>query len=448
MSIPRILELRLSFVWTETFPALLVDTASNAPMSYLGSPQKYIQEYEKIRHRMDELKSQWEEGERELKIAYAAGSETLAKKTAELKETFRKELDDPSKPTPPWPWLWRNYIHHFWQYYFENKEPNRLTGEEAWNFVVPLRVSLPVQIGSPWPPSGPKWRAMFEGLFYQHGVAVILMPRLLFKQQSDNGEAAIGVKEPGLGLARTMERALQVRKEVNFSVTLPDGTQDSFKLDTVAAALLNYLRERVLGKSAPQGDRPNEPLTVATVIQGRGWNPAVPIAPQSDLHKVLEGLCTWEEDWATNQSLKPLTEANLLVSSSTPGHMVYHSTRGRAVWMPRFFASTSPRDGHKLSCYHRNLSLVSLHTEMLAQALMYYTDYLDRGEKAPKALESLARCAAIRIGYLYAALKKGSKKYTYNSASPRVYIQENDYKDIINQARQKFELSPLAYSPR
>jgi len=55
--------------------------------------------------------------------------------------------------------------------------------------------------------------------------------------------------------------------------------------------------------------------------------------------------------------------------------------------------------------------------------------------------------AAIRLGILYAALKKGSKKYTYNSASPRRYIQENGYVDIIDQARQscKPQLSKLDY---
>jgi len=49
MSIPpRLLDLRLSFVWTETFPTLLAGAAPGAPMAFLGSPDSFSAEYEKI----------------------------------------------------------------------------------------------------------------------------------------------------------------------------------------------------------------------------------------------------------------------------------------------------------------------------------------------------------------------------------------------------------------
>lgn len=450
--LPRILELRLSFIWTETFPTLLTGTALQAPMAFLGNHDSYTSEYEKIKQQMSDLIKQQDEQYEQLYSSHDSYDDpkTLAVQEAELKQAFQKQLNNSDILTPPWPWLRRNSIHHFWQYYFENVEPNKLGSAQAWEYLVPLRVHIPVQIKSPWPPDGPKCRVMVDGLFYPHGVAVVIMARILFKRHTDADGTTAGAEEPGLGPTRTMERALQVRKNLTFPVMLLDGTPDNLKLDALATELLNYLRERALGKGSPQGTRPSEPLTVATVIQGRGGDATLPITPNGDLHKVLEGLCSWKDDWAEQQGLKPLADANLLISNSPPGHIVYHLARGRAVWMPKYFALPTRRDEHKLSCYHRNLTLVLLQTEMLAQVNVLCTDYLDRGEMPPPMLQSLARFAAIRLGYLYAALKKGGKKYTYNSASPRLYLQENDYVDLINQVRESFnpKLPPLTYKPR
>jgi hypothetical protein len=448
MSIPRILELRISFIYSETFTGLLDGSAAGAPLAALGDPTTHGVKFEEIRQGMIALEKEWQEADNKLRSDYFDSPILLAAKRAQLLRDYQARLNPPGVLAVPWPWLGRNYIHHFWQYYLENLEPNWLPGYKAWEFVVPMRMRLPVKIGTPWAADGPLCKAHAEGFFYPHGVAVVLMLRLLFMKQSDAEGGAAAAAEPGVGLARMMDRALQARGNLNFPVTLPGGDHESLKLDALAAVLLNDLRRRALGKDAPQGDRPSQPLTVATVVQGRGWSADLPVVAQSDLHKALEGLCTWKDDWAFQAKLASLEAANLLVGGATPGHLVYHTERSRAVWMPMYFTSIKRREGHKMSCYHRNLTLVSLQTEMLAQALVYYTDYLDRGEAAPEALKSLARFAAVRIGYLYASLKKGSKKYTYNSASPRVYLKENDYEDLVNQARQDFKLSNLAYTPR
>jgi hypothetical protein len=444
---PRIFELRISYIWTETFPTLLTGTASDAPMAFLGEKSTYANRYEEIKGQLNQLGERWEQESWNLRMEHYSDPKLLAAQQAKLAAEYQKRTSDPELLTFPWPWLGSNYIHHFWQNYFENVKPNQLQGAKAWEYVVPLRINMPVQIGSPWPETGPKCRIMVDGLFYPHGVALVIMARLLFKQETDGG--VTGVNEQGVGLQRMMERALELRRDLVLPVSLPDQTQHKLSLDALASALLDYLHTRALGAHAPQGDRPSQPLSIATVIQGRGGDAMLPVIEDSDLHKVLAGLCNWREDWSQAQDLASPVTANLLIGSATPGHMVYHTTRGRAVWMPKYFDSPARRDMHKLSCYHRNLTLVSLQTEMLAQTNVYYTDYLDRGEPAPAALAELARFAAIRLGYLYAALKKGSKKYTYNSASPRFYLEENPpYVDIINQARADFKLSALAYKLR
>ncbi len=116
--------------------------------------------------------------------------------------------------------------------------------------------------------------------------------------------------------------------------------------------------------------------------------------------------------------------------------------------MPQYHCSPDRRDMHKLSCYHRNLTLVTLHTEMLAQVIVSYTDVVDRGETASASFKALAKSAAIRLGYLYSVYQKGSKKYTYTSASPRYYLDEHGYVALVNRVRKEFGMQELSYTPR
>lgn len=436
MSIPQIHELRLSFIWTETFPSLLANAAPKAKMAFLGDEKSYEAHYEQIKARVKSLEERKQTETSQLETMYRGDSRKLKKELANLNREIQGQLNDPATLTPPWPWLERNYIHHFWQYYFENTDPNDLSGSQGWEYVVPLRINPPYLVRSPWPKDGPRIRFIMDGLFYPHGLALVIMMRLLFKK-------------PGVGLFWTMERALQVRKDLNFPVILPDeSTPVDLQLDALVADIVDYLHKRVFGDEVSPGDRPVQPMTIATFVQGTGGDAALPIVPNSDLHRVLQGLCSWRDDWQNQQNLADLKQVNLLLDDAPAGHMVYHLIRGRAVWMPQYFASTSRRDRFKLSCYHRNLTLVSLQTEMLAQLAVIYSDYLDRGETPPAALESLAKQAVIRLGYLYAALKKGSKKYTYNSASPRFYLEENDYVDIINEVRAAYKLKDLFHKAR
>lgn len=438
---PSVLELRLSFVWTETFSTLL---SGAAPMAFLGNHEAFTNQYNIIRR---EIQS-WQARSEQLRAKYAGDSQMLAAKTHDLNMEFEGKLGAPERLTLPWRWLGRNHIHHFWQYYFKNVEPNNLTGTQAWEYLVPLRINMPHKIGSPWPPDGPRCRIMIDGLFYPHGVAAVITARLLFNRQPDGATAKPDNAERGLGLARTMDHALEIRKGLTFPITLPNHTNDKLKLDALAAKLLNYLRAKASGKNAPQGDRPGEPLTVATVIQGYVGD-ALPIASKSELHRTLEGLCSWRDDWALQENLKPIDKVSLLIGNPPPGHVLYHTKRGRAVWMPQYFALIASRDMHKLSCYHRNLTLVSLQTEMLAQLCQLYTGYLEQGKAEPPELKLLTRFAAIRLGLLYGSPKKGSVKHTYNSASPRFYLDENDYVDTVNKARGalKLELQHLVYKP-
>lgn len=441
-TVPRVLELRLSFGWTEIWSALAGSDDDKAPMAFLGDPNSFANRYDQIRQQMIDLEKERKAQDQALQASHTGDKKTLAAKRAQLRREFHAKLGDPEILTPPWPWLGRNYAHHFWQYYLGNIEPNNLGGDAAWQYVVPLRVHVPVRIGSPWPAGGLKCIPQWDGLAYPHGVAVVLTLRLLFR--------SVGGASKGLGLRLATDRGLRMLNSEQFPVKWPGAPQEKLKLDLLMNRLLDYLRERALGAGGEQeGSRPTQPITTtATVVQGGGGDATVPIAATGLEHKALEGLCSWDNQWYKVQPQKSLEEANLLLGQAPAGHMVYHTKRGRAVWMPDYFNAHSGRDQHKLSCYHRNLTLVTLQTEMLAQAVLLYTDYLDRKQKPPEAVTKLARNAAIRLGDLYENARKGTRKHTYNSASPRSYLEDNKYVEIINQARDSFKekLPPLAYT--
>ena len=441
--VPRVLELRLSFAWTETWSALAGSDDDKAPRAFLGAPNSVANRYDQIGQPLNDLEQEWKAQDQVLQASHTGDKKTLAAKRVQLRREFQLKLANPEVLTPPWPWLGRNYAHHFWQYYLGNIEPNNLSGNAAWQYVVPLRVHVPVRIGSPWPPGGFKCIPLWDGLLYPHGVVAVLTLRLLFR--------SLGGASKGLGLKLATDRGLRMLYSEQFPVRWPGAPQEKLKLDQLANRLLDYLRERALGAGAEQeGSRPTQPITTtATVVQGGGGDATVPIAATGLEHKALEGLCSWDNQWYKVEPQKSLKEANLLLGQAPAGHMVYHTARGRAVWMPDYFNAHSGRDQHKLSCYHRNLTLVTLQTEMLAQAVTLCTEYLDSEHKPPEAVTSLAQNAAIRLGHLYENTRKGSKKYTYNSASPRFYLEENGYLELIKQAQESFEekLPPLAYTP-
>jgi hypothetical protein len=305
---------------------------------------------------------------------------------------------------------------------------------------------IPIQIASPWVNDEPECKINIEGYVYPHGVAAIIHFDIQFCQEDSEPNKT---KQNGVGLTPMMGYALDVSKNISFSVVFDGKPSSKMKLDKVAGVVLNYLRESIFGRGTPQGSRSSDPITIATVIKADGGgNVDLPITINGELHRVLEGLCSWEEDWANKQHLETIDKANLLLSNHPAGNILYHFKHGCATWMPKHHALNSSRGQRKLECYHRNLALVSLQTEMLAQVCVLYRDYYDRNEQPPPELKLLAKDSSIRLGFLYAAMKKGSKKFTYNSASPRAHLQEYDYVNIVNSVRSEFNLQTLSCSTR
>lgn len=360
---------------------------------------------------------------------------------AQLADTLRPRQNVPDTLTTPWLGLGKSYLDTLWQYYLENKPPLDLPSDKAWHAVVPLRYVLPVRIENPFGQDGPRCRVMVDGLLYPHGIAAVITLQIRFGQEAGADPKA----GRGLALDGMMRRALEARSDLEFPLVMPDGTRQQLKLDRLGGALLDLMRETVLGKNVAQGTRATTPISVATIITATGWEGDAQIDEEPTLHRALEGLSTWKANWADVQTPGKFGDANLLLEKPSKGDGVYHSATGRAVWMPSHFQPGGKR--HSLACYHRNLIQVTVQTEMLAQVCSMAAAYLDRNEPIPPTLEGLAKSAAIRLGLLFAS-QKSRKTITYNSASPRAFLKENNYVKDVDRVRKHFGMGELQWEKR
>lgn len=391
-----ITELRMTFAWTETTETLFSGGGAGTPMAFLASADGYQARWADMVERLD---------------AIAAGETPAGPPIA------GRELQ------PPWRWrnLGSRYTDHFWRYYLGNQDPVATPPAAIWSRVTPFRENFRIAKTVPWGDAGPSCRAVGHGLYYPHGFAAVITLYLSFVA--------------GVGLELMMNYALNAT-EAGFSLT--GSTGDDLNLAGVSAALLDTLRARALGSAAPRGERTADPLSTVTVVRGSGVNPDKAIGPGTLLHKALDGLCRWRDGWASLTGLPDPDSMNLLVGPRPAGHIVYHSQRGRAVWMPDYFGAPGGREEHRLSCYHNNLANVTLQTDMLARLVKCYMNARSGPQQPSAEFSALARLACERLADLYAASSTLGSKPTYNSASPRVYLRESNFLTLLQEACKSF----------
>ena len=120
----QITNFRLSFIWTETVPAVLARTLdAKQPFAFLGAVGGYAERFDAVQRGAD------------------AQGLTV-------------------------PWLGSG--NHYWKYSFARQRPAELTGATAWKYLVPLRASLPVRNALA---SG--IRTTFEAFYSPTGIALV-----------------------------------------------------------------------------------------------------------------------------------------------------------------------------------------------------------------------------------------------------------------------------------
>jgi hypothetical protein len=333
----RLRDLRMSFIWTETFADLL-ENLNTQPLSFLGRAYTYEGEIERL--------------------------------LGDPKATVGPGL------TLPWPGGSGARHQGFWRHYFHGQAPPN--ARLCWQQLVPLRGRLPMET-----PGWLEGRVMVEGFFYPHGVALVLTATY-------QGEE--------ISLEEAMKLARKIRKTGQFEMSLGEEAARPAGLKTLADSALDRLREMALGAGAPPGTRSREPFSIVTVVQGSGFDFDEPVKG-SEVHRFLEVTSSWTDRWR-NPFLPPIEGVRLELGICAEGDILYARKRGRAVWFPQQFSEEGGQM-HSLSCYHRNLMVASMTVESLTGLVAETMRMRQSGRSLSSDLRACARHAARILGQLY-----------------------------------------------
>ncbi|HAJ61838.1 MAG TPA: hypothetical protein DCP31_23500 [Cyanobacteria bacterium UBA8543] len=364
-------------------------------MSFLGETIPYRQKFDTLQNKVRNLQANVKGQSQSTNNQFALGELTV-------------------------PWLRRQ---HFWEFYLEKvNNLSSVDGKQAWRHLVPFRMFKLIKTSSPVPPLT---RLTAEGYLYPHGVAVVIRTTLtgnfLLKEIVD---AAILLFNAG----ETQNCPVQ------WSIGQP--IQQSLTLRGLAAQALERLTAIVLGNAQVEAIQRGDPFTIATVIRGTGVDLGKGLMEleselQQEIHRALEGLCTWDTDWQ-HSSPTSLDKAALQFMrwKHRPGYILYGLGRNRVVWFPGYFAE-SRRELHKLSCYHANLTIAALQTNSLLELVRLAQQLRSRNGQLSASMNDLAKNATLLLGRMY-----GKTDTIYRSWSVHEQIKKSGLINEINDLRK------------
>lgn len=326
------------------------------------------------------------------------------------------------------PWL-SERKQQFWMRYLVQGKLREVSGSQAWEYLVPLRTDLGIQIVANWFDGS----TFIDAFYHPFGVA-----------------AAISFRwQPKLSLKDFLPKAYDFAKYGKFSVA-GDPAQ-SLSLEQVADKVLTTLRKNALGDGSQGGFRTQQPLSLITIVEAQGVNPDADVRKETSILHALEVLTNWPADYEYLKLPDP-DEVCLPAKSGAPaGSALYAKRRGRAVWLPALFrtqknaptlvAVDQSRRSSKLGCYHRNLFFASLQTESLGLLTSYTAQLLSAG-KHKTDLTAHHRNVAHNAAKCLTKLYLGDKGKTWRSASVQRQIQDN-YKADLQAVLAEFSEPPI-----
>lgn len=372
-------DLRSSFAWVETVPNRLRESELSGPAAFLGQQFTYESQFERV-------------------LAGERGGLGLQ---------------------VPWP---KPTGEHFWALYLGLSTNQRLSTVPralAWSQLVPFRLPVPVaKIEAPWFADG---RLVLESFLYPHGLALV----------------ATATCRGRFGLQDAVEKSHQVRRTGEFAVRWGDGRQERVNLDGLADRCLTTLRRDVFGDGVPASDRSVTPFTIWAVVNGEGGAALATSPPAGEVLRALAAVTSWSPTWPDDTLPEPTEVSVKMRQNAPPGHILYGSKRGRAVWFPGSFgrAEAGPPT---VACFRRNLARLSLQVESLGGFAEETARRLDDAQELAFWEKECARRTAGVLGRLYGAVED-----TYKSGSPRVQIEQNDLAPAINRVRAHFGMPAL-----
>jgi hypothetical protein len=375
-------QFRLSFIAVETDLALLGNPQpAGAPYAFLGRQGTYAQRFEAVRRG-------------------GPGAGGLA---FPWKDVSKKS---------------------FWQFDFENALV-RANGDDAWKLQAPFRRPFSETVSVDWLPAD----IALHGFFYPFGRALIIT--LVVRPSPEDQQ----------GLSKVVDIALRIKRGGLFHWN-PGGGQPAQDVDL--AGLIDRglatLRAEAHGAGALPG-RPAdaEPFSVLTVIRGVGVDipDQVPDPPVDEaMQRVLWALSSWSPTYHRDRLQEFKTMSVQTRRFTPPEHVVYGSTRGRAIWFPSRFQDSQEGRFHPLGVYHRNLTDCTLQVEAICGFIQEVARSVKAGVPlAQEPLRSTARHAAGHLPRMY----QGSATYRTWSARKQM-VEKRELIDDLNVVRQQCDM--------
>jgi hypothetical protein len=329
------------------------------------------------------------------RLTAATGSPTLSRP-----QNFAAVFDAGDKKAD-WqrPWMIEKEYNYYWAHNL-GQNYRDATADRAWKRQVPLREKTPPLLTTSLPGVTLKTnRFLFPG---GSGVTV---------------EAEVtGTFNAGslLGLAASLAK--------DTVISMP-GSAKPRALAAVLSDLLDGLDKQTLGAVPPDVVGELSPLTVATVTARSDW-PSTPIEQDNALHRLLEGLCTMSPA-PLNGAVTTLATVQVAGASSNPGTVRLRVGRGRAIWLQN---QTSAQDQKRLTCYHHNLSMATMQTSVMLDAVRWAS-----GQPAgslSQAVRALLRQVVTVLSLLY-----GKVDDMYASRLVRSQIEESGLVPQLSKLR-------------
>jgi hypothetical protein len=182
-------------------------------------------------------------------------------------------------------------------------------------------------------------------------------------------------------------------------------------------------------------------FSIVTVLDAEKADADTAPKGQSKLHRALDAFVSWSPYWK-KAKLDSIEDRAIRIKQSLapPGHLLYGGSRGRAVWFPGGFPSSSRNPKGSLDCYHQNLAAAALQTESLCALARSAANRLAAGETIGAQSVTYGSCAKLAAGIL--GRLYGGHAGTYKSRSARNQI-EDSYLADVNALRQAVRMPAL-----
>lgn len=299
----------------------------------------------------------------------------------------------------------------FWRHYLGDS-PGSVPPEQAWEKFVPLRLifdasDIGTDLGE---------RVLIDAFGFPFGVVVAITVHV------------------AKGVTMTMDDWIARLRTLRLGTAFAEGARP-LSLDSVSAALLDRVRNTYYLGVQP-GTRSAEPLSINTVLQAAGGEPAKPIS--RDLQRQLHAVTAWPADWgnvplpaAGPPAFMPMRSRNKVA-----GDVHYSVGRGRTIWRPGLFARHTAQDGpqrrHTLSCLAHNLVAGGVQAEMLRL-------FAVRLAAVEKTRRDIDKATVRRLSRIADQLRRGEN--TFRSTSVRQQLEDPSSRAAVNALLQESHAS-------